>query len=136
MLYLTILFSYTSQCKRYHEGKLPQVYVDRLLAIGFDFVRMPPKPKTPNKSKSPGGKREPPIGLNPQNREQYLEELWMENYNKLAAIYEQQGNCDIPMKYEQDPSLGAWVFAQKLSKKKGKLSDERLEKLQTLGFKF
>lgn len=131
-----------NQIRRHEEGKLPKDHTDKLLAIGFDFIKFPPggskSPKLSRKSKSPN-KREPPIGLmvqSAENRQQYLEQLWEENYTKLATIYEQRGNCDIPMKFEEDPSLGAWVFAQKLSKRKNKLSAERVEKLEALNFKF
>ena len=110
---------------------------DKLLAIGFDFVKYPPK--TPKSKSVDDSKSDPLIGLKVeplQNREQYHQELWDVNYNKLAAIYEQRGNSDIPLKYEEDPSLGSWCFAQKIAKKKQKLSDERVEKLEMLGFKF
>ena len=72
----------------------------------------------------------------PENRKQYLQELWDTNYNKLATIYEQRGNCEIPLKYAEDPSLGSWCFAQKLARKKNKLSNDKVEKLETIGFKF
>ena len=127
-----------NQIKRREEGNLPKELEDKLLAIGFDFVKYPPKPP-----KSKAGQRESTsdalIGLTVEpleNREQYLQDLWDANYNKLAAIYEQRGNSDIPLKYDVDPSLGSWCFAQKLAKKKQKLSAERAEKLEMLGFKF
>jgi hypothetical protein len=124
-----------NQIKRHSEGRLSDEHKVKLLSIGFDFIKAPPK--TPFlKTHTP---REPPVGLMvgpSENREQYLQGLWDKNYEKLASIYEQRGNCDIPLKYEEDPSLGAWCFAQRMAKKKGKLSDDRNEKLENLGFKF
>jgi hypothetical protein len=72
----------------------------------------------------------------PVNREVYLQKLWDANYAQLAETVERTGNADIPFKYEANPSLGAWCFAQRMAHKKNKLTKERYDRLMELGFKF
>jgi hypothetical protein len=132
-----------SQIKRYNDGTLTNDQLEKLMDIDFDFVKLRPKTpkmKTPKKADATSAKKEQPIGLmvesDPAKREQYLQELWDASYEKLSKVAEETGNCDIPLKYDADPSLAAWCFAQKMAKKKDKLSEERVSKLEQLGFKF
>eukprot|EP00804_Cyclotella_cryptica_P020157 CCRYP_014932-RB/>CCRYP_014932-RB protein AED:0.07 eAED:0.07 QI:215/0.81/0.75/1/0.63/0.58/12/3112/737 len=132
-----------NQIRRHKKNSLTEDQRDKLTGIGFHFVEGPPKTvnpkKTPMKTTTPVP-REPPIGLrvesDPAKREQYLNALWDANYEKCVALVKETGNCDIPLKYAADPSLGAWCFAQRMAFKKNKLSEDRRSKLLGLGFKF
>ena len=74
--------------------------------------------------------------IEPVDRESYLEDLWDKSYDELVAYKNHFGNCNIPISYDANPSLGAWAFSQRMAYKKGKLSDDRIEKLTELGFSF
>lgn len=74
--------------------------------------------------------------LEPVDRESYLENLWDKSYQELAKYKEELGHCSIPISYEPNPSLGAWAFSQKMAYKKGKLTQDRFDKLNELGFPF
>ena len=59
---------------------------------------------------------------------------------ELLAYRQQHGNCNVPLKYEKNTSLGVWVSNQRQQYKKyqkgGKssLTEERIAKLEKVGF--
>jgi hypothetical protein len=59
-------------------------------------------------------------------------ERWDENYKELKKYYEEHGNSDYPV----NTKLGIWVSTQRYSYKKGKLSDEKINSLNRIGFKW
>merc|ERR1712194_493057 len=66
----------------------------------------------------------------------YLEDLWERSYQEVHAYKTHFGHCDIPITYVANPSLGAWAFSQRMAYKRNKLSEDRVEKLNKLGFSF
>jgi hypothetical protein len=65
-----------------------------------------------------------------------LETVWNGNYQKLIAYKKSYGDCDVPVHWEEDPSLGAWVAAQRALRKKGWLQLKRITLLKQLGFRW
>jgi len=61
----------------------------------------------------------------------YWEELWDWRYRELKEYREKHGDCNVP---ESQGSLGIWVRWQRKQYKKGKLSQERLDLLESIGF--
>eukprot|EP00584_Thalassiosira_punctigera_P001429 CAMPEP_0172530332 /NCGR_PEP_ID=MMETSP1067-20121228/4097_1 /TAXON_ID=265564 ORGANISM="Thalassiosira punctigera, Strain Tpunct2005C2" /NCGR_SAMPLE_ID=MMETSP1067 /ASSEMBLY_ACC=CAM_ASM_000444 /LENGTH=504 /DNA_ID=CAMNT_0013314517 /DNA_START=150 /DNA_END=1664 /DNA_ORIENTATION=- len=59
---------------------------------------------------------------------------WNEQYERLKKYRAQRGNCNVPQGFPENPQLGSWVHVQRTNKKKGKLSDERIERLERIGF--
>lgn len=57
--------------------------------------------------------------------------MWDLRYKQLVDYKELHGNCEVPQKLGQ---LGRWVHRQRESKNKGFLSDDRVAKLDELGF--
>ena len=125
------------QRKLYHEGKLPGDHVELLEKLDFDWGSPEPK-RSPNKPKAAALK----LGvlkvpqLEQVDRETYLEDLWEKSYTELAAYKDHFGHCNIPINYDANPSLGAWAFSQRMAHKKDKLSQDRIDKLNELGFSF
>jgi hypothetical protein len=64
------------------------------------------------------------------------ETVWNDNYQKLIAYKKSYGDCHVPVHWEEDPSLGAWVSAQRTYRKKGWLQLHRITMLEQLGFKW
>lgn len=59
---------------------------------------------------------------------------WDDNFERLQQYHEKNGNCDVPVDYEEDPKLGRWVKTQKAYSKKKELTQERLDKLLSVSF--
>lgn len=115
------------QRTKYQKGSLSDGQTDRLHEIDFNFATKDPM-QTLGVLKVPK--------LEPVDRETYLEDLWEKSYKELAAYKNHFGHCNIPISYEANPSLGAWAFSQRMAHKKDKLSQDRIEKLNEVGFSF
>ncbi|MDY4960476.1 MAG: Helicase associated domain protein, partial [Chlamydia suis] len=63
-----------------------------------------------------------------------LEEEWEENFLELKRFREEHGHCKVPQRYPQNPDLGTWVSVQRRCFKKGKLAEDRIARLEELGF--
>lgn len=69
--------------------------------------------------------------------------IWDIRYKELAAFKLKYGHCNVPQKYAANKSLGIWVNKQRMEynkridgKKRSSLNDSRLEKLESLGFRW
>ena len=58
-------------------------------------------------------------------------ELWGSRYRELKEYRDEHGDCNVP---RSQGSLGKWVSTQRQSYKEGKLSNERVVKLESIGF--
>jgi len=56
---------------------------------------------------------------------------WEEKFQKLKDFHERNGHCKVPLKL--DRQLNSWVDAQRQANKQGRLSEERIKKLESLG---
>ena len=93
------------QRKRYNKGKLSQDRNDRLNGIGFDWT--PPR----------GGRsRERP---------------WEIRFNELVQYKAKHGDCNVP---NRQGKLGTWADKQRSTYKKDKLSQDRIDRLNGIGF--
>ena len=93
-----------SQKRRQGEGRLDPKRKERLLAVGLQF---------------------------PKSRE----ELWQENYDQLQQFQEKHGHCLVSKRDENvDQVLANWVSSQRAFYRDGRLSEERIAKLEALGF--
>lgn len=63
-----------------------------------------------------------------------LSTKWGGKYQQLKEYYEQHQDCNVPQRYENNPSLGIWVSDQRQAYKKNKLSQERIDLLNQLNF--
>ena len=61
----------------------------------------------------------------------YWEELWDWRYRELKQYRDKHGDCNVP---ESQGSLRNWVRWQRKRYKKGKLSQKRLDLLESIGF--
>ena len=63
-----------------------------------------------------------------------FEEGWKENFLELKRFQEEHGHCKVPHKYPKSPQLSVWVSNQRKDFKKGDLSEDRIARLEELGF--
>jgi hypothetical protein len=61
---------------------------------------------------------------------------WEALFQALVAFKENQGHCRVPAKSSENPELGKWGSHQRQAFRKGKLSAERVARLEALGFEW
>ncbi len=64
----------------------------------------------------------------------YLEYQWESKYSALVKFREEYGHCRVSTLSKPHAALANWVRTQRLNKKQGKLSAERIRRLDLLGF--
>jgi len=65
---------------------------------------------------------------------EFKPDRWHENYKKLVAYKEKNGHPNVPHEYNEDKKLGLWVHNQRVARKKGTLTAEKLNLLEKLYF--
>jgi hypothetical protein len=80
-----------------------------------------------------------------QQREKLLSEIgfdwradshnqeWLTRFEQLKAYRERFGNCRVPVKWAENPQLGAWVTNQRHRLKSGTLTSDKAQLLDELG---
>ena len=67
---------------------------------------------------------------------------WERRFRELVEYKAVHGDCEVPQNYSQNTSLGTWVNKQRMEQKnriEGKnssLNDSRLERLESIGFRW
>jgi hypothetical protein len=65
---------------------------------------------------------------------------WNERFEELKAYKAEKGNCNVPIKFKGNPSMGQWVSTQRQeyrAKKKGNktnITEDRIKSLEEVGF--
>ena len=77
---------------------------------------------------------------NDQQKKKALNATWVKRIKQLKEYHQEFGDFSIPISYEKDPSLGAWVksqryrFTERKRGKKSSLADHKFEALEKIGF--
>jgi len=61
---------------------------------------------------------------------------WDAMFDALAQFKQSYGHCNVPLKWPENPQLGRWSEYQRHSHRRGKLSEYRQRRLETLGFEW
>ncbi|CAB9505289.1 helicase [Seminavis robusta] len=61
-------------------------------------------------------------------------EFWEAQFQKLKQYQAQNGHCNVPRNHFEDQSLAKFVVAQRSFYHKGQLSEENIQKLESIGF--
>ena len=61
---------------------------------------------------------------------------WERNFNFLQTFHKENGHCRVPQFYKDDKELGYWASNQRSFYSKGKLSSDRIARLEALGFEW
>ena len=65
---------------------------------------------------------------------------WNERFEELKSYKALKGNCNVPIRYKENPSLGQWVSTQRQeygAKRKGtktNITQDRISALEEVGF--
>ncbi|PYK19450.1 MAG: hypothetical protein DME55_04750, partial [Verrucomicrobia bacterium] len=62
------------------------------------------------------------------------EERWERYFATLVEYQNTFGNCKVPQDWHRNPPLGRWVGQQRFRRSTGKLSAERIQRLNSIGF--
>jgi len=95
-----------------NNGTLSDDRIAKLDAIGFVW-------------KSTRGKNSDGLGI---------DTAWQAHFDELVRFKEKTGDCKVPTRWEENRGLGIWVSNQRQLKKLGKLSPEKEQMLNELGF--
>ena len=61
---------------------------------------------------------------------------WDEMFARLEGYYEKNGHSNVPTKGYEDPALGNWVSKQRDLKRKDRLTDDKIHRLESVGFEW
>ncbi len=61
---------------------------------------------------------------------------WEAMFQALVAFKENRGHCGVPAKWSENPELGRWVSRQRHAFRERKMSEERVVRLEALGFEW
>lgn len=108
-----------TQKQTYKKGKMPEDRINLLTQIGFDFS-------------AKGRDRPPRKGTRGGNRPFLDPEEWDRLFLELEEYKEEHnGDCDVP---QRSGRLGSFVHYMRFYVKSGKLSKDRIDRLNGLGF--
>lgn len=62
--------------------------------------------------------------------------LWDKRFEELKHYKEKYGDVNVPTRYKHNPTLAVWVRTQRSMRRRGILAPERIEKLNSIGFKW
>ena len=65
---------------------------------------------------------------------EHYEEIFCEHYRDLVAFKNEFGHCKVPSNYENNPSLGSWCRTMRSYYNNIRLSPDRIERLEKIGF--
>ena len=63
-----------------------------------------------------------------------ISEAWRARFEELRTYKSSHGDCNVPVRWPENPQLGAWVSMQRELKKQGSLQPKRVKLLEELGF--
>lgn len=61
---------------------------------------------------------------------------WNEKFDKLVEFKKRYGHCDVPPGWPGHPKLAEWTYQQRKHKKNGKMPNERIKRMEKIGFKW
>jgi len=64
----------------------------------------------------------------------YLLSSWDQRFKELKAFKKEHGHCDVPFRYQPNPTLGHWVANIRHAKKFDTLAEDKFLILDALGF--
>jgi hypothetical protein len=110
----------------HHRSRIPHPHIDISLS-------------TPDRSIYPNVKMNTPVRSSVDRKNQQAK-AWFDRFRELCNYKERFGDCNVPQKFEENPSLGIWVNKQRMEYKllqdgeKSSMSPDRLAYLQSIGF--
>lgn len=61
---------------------------------------------------------------------------WLERFEELKLFKDKYGHCNVPHKWKENIKLSNWMYCQRSFHRHGKLSKEKIKKLESIGFEW
>jgi superfamily II DNA or RNA helicase len=61
-------------------------------------------------------------------------DVWQKRFSELERFKEINGHCNVPANYSENRPLGSWVSNQRTDYKQNRLKQDRIDKLNSIGF--
>ena len=74
------------------------------------------------------------LGLGPADPYLSARQRWNRHFQQLLDFCDRHGHCRVPSTWQEDPSLAAWVAAQRVLHGTHRLSAGRIARLEEIGF--
>jgi Helicase associated domain len=71
-----------------------------------------------------------------RSKAELLDLQWNDMFQRLCRYREQYGDCLVPRSFPADKALGQWCGNQRMLRKRQTLQEDRLRKLEDVGFSF
>jgi hypothetical protein len=65
-----------------------------------------------------------------------FEATWEEMFAALVEFKREYGHCRVHVRWAENPKLGIWVSTQRRYRKEGNLAEERIQRLNSIGFQW
>ena len=111
--------------------EVPVSYIDGGLKLGI-WVRTQRRNLTIGKLTTERAERLSNIGFEWDP----ITAFWEELFKSLERYKREYGHARVPTCYKDNPLLGRWVANQRVTYLQGKLTDDRIERLESLGFEW
>lgn len=108
-----------SQRYLWRKGLLPEGRSSRLEELDADWHRSGARPKAATKRPKARDRREA---------------AWELRFSALMEYRRRHGHCGVPARCAEDRELAQWVLQQRGQRRRGRLSEERIGRLEALGF--
>jgi hypothetical protein len=63
-----------------------------------------------------------------------FDKVWEKGFKQLTAFHKKYNHISVPYEWKENPSLSRWIGDQRLKYNKGKLGQEKIERLEAIGF--
>ena len=74
------------------------------------------------------------LGFRWDGKGELKDDIFEEKYAQLLAFKEKHGHCEVPSNWKENSALSSYVSDLRKKKKEGKLSEEKIERLDSAGF--
>jgi hypothetical protein len=62
--------------------------------------------------------------------------VWNKRFEELTDYQKRFGDCNVPQEWRENPQVGRWVAAQRRARRQGKMTRERIGRMDSLGFEW
>jgi len=116
----------TTQRRNRRRKRLTATQIEQLDSLNFDWEPM----------NGCAGESEDDSDFFKLSDEHVFQKRWLKRFEELSEYRAKYGNCRVPLGWSENRQLGSWVGVQRGRYKMGLLSQNRIKKLESIGFEW